>query len=422
MFRRLKPPAVYVTKEAGEDERCVRRVDRMLAAIDTPEIVRDVTDDQLAELAASGRWNERILWGERAAPQDPPIVFNTFKFDRPKAERDHRLERFPGLKSNALHGYFGFDFRRDGLPEWRRQNNRVCQPCYELHSTWGCPFRCAYCYFGSVINTMVNMEEFIAHVAGQIRELRPPQTIYKWDNFADAIAVEPEYDATRLFIEHFARDPQNYFLLYAGKSDNVDFMLDLGHNGRTIIQWSLSARTQSTQIELETASGADRIAAAARCQRAGYRARFRFAPVVPVRGWREEYAELIGQMFEQTRPDVLVFSTIGWMDCDRLRSCIDFSMLEEKYVPMMESAAPLLAGRPYGPLPHEARAEIYRFLMEEVRRVSPSTPIALCLETPAMWAELADLHRQDPDDYVCVCGPRCTPGNPLFDALTAPAP
>ena len=269
---------------------------------------------------------------------------------------------------------------------------------------------------------MVNMEAFVAHVAAQIRELQPPQSIYKWDNFADAIAVEPEYDATRLFIEHFARDPQNYFLLYAGKSDNVDFMLDLGHNGRTIIQWSVSPETQSTRIEPETASGAERIHAAAKCQQAGYRVRFRFAPIVPVRGWREEYVELIRQMFDQTRPDVVVFNMIGWMDYSALRSCLDFSLLDGKYVPMMESAAPLLEGRAYGPLPHEARAEIYRFLMSEVRRVSPATPMALCLETPAMWAELRDLHRQDPEDYVCVCGPRCTPGNPLFDALTAPTP
>ena len=422
MFRQLQPPAVYITKEAGEDEHCVRRVERMMTCIDTEQVVRGVTDEQLAELAESHGWAEKRYWGDRPDPEDPPIVFNTFKTGHSQEERDRRLERFPALRSNALHGYFGFDFRRDGLPEWRRQNNRVCQSCYELHSTWGCPFRCAYCYFGAVINTMVDIEKFVAHVDAQIRELRLPQTIYKWDNYADAIAVEPEYDATRLFIEHFAHDPQNYFLLYAGKSDNVNFMLDYEHNGRTIIQWSLSAHTQSTQIELETAAGAERIAAAAKCQQAGYRVRYRFAPVVPVKGWRDEYVDLIRQMFEQTRPDVVVLSTIGWMDYDRLRSCLDLSLVEDKYVPMMESAAPLLAGKAYGPLPHEARAEIYRFLMAEVRRVSPATLMALCLETPAMWAELADLHRQDPDNYVCVCGPYCTPGNPLFDALTAPAP
>jgi spore photoproduct lyase len=395
----------------------MRRVERMLTAIDTPEIVRGVTDEQLAEMIESSGWGPRVNWGERAEPADPPVVFNTLKLHLSKEERDARLERLPALKTWYLHGYLGFDWRRDGTPEWRRSSGRICQPGFELHSTCGCPFRCSYCYFGDVVNMAVNIEEFVDHVAARIRELQPPQSIYKWDNYADAIAWEPEYDATRLFIESFARDPDNYFLLYAGKSDNVDFMLDLEHNGRTIIQWSVSAETQSTQVEPETASGAERVRSAAKCQQAGYRVRFRFAPIVPVHGWREEYAELIAQMFEETRPDVVVFNAIGWMDFDRFERCMDLSLIEPKYVEMMRASAPLLKGKPYGPLPHEARAEIYRFLMAEVRRVSPHTPMALCLETPAMWAELADLHRQHPDDYVCVCGPHCTPGNELFDKL-----
>jgi hypothetical protein len=298
MFRRLQPPAVYITREATENELSMRRVERMLQAIDTPEVVRDVTDEQLAELATSSGWDRRVLWGERAERRAPPLVFNTHKLGHSKEERERRLKRFPGLRCHYLHGYLGLDLRTDGSPAAIRESNRVCQSCYELHSTCGCPFRCAYCYFGAVINTMVNMEEFVAHVAAQIRERRPPQTIYKWDNYADAIALEPEYDATRLFVELFARDPQNYFLLYAGKSDNVEFLLDYEHNGHTIIQWSVSPQTQSTRIEQETASGADRIRAAAKCQQAGYRVRYRLAPIAPVRGWRGEYVELIRQMFD----------------------------------------------------------------------------------------------------------------------------
>ena len=53
MFRRLKPPAVYITAEAEQDERCARRVERMLAAIDCETIERGVDDARLAEIIGS---------------------------------------------------------------------------------------------------------------------------------------------------------------------------------------------------------------------------------------------------------------------------------------------------------------------------------------------------------------------------------
>lgn len=91
-------------------------------------------------------------------------------------------------------------------------------------------------------------------------------------------------------------------------------------------------------------------------------------------------------------------------------ACLDLSLLDGQFVAAMEGAAPFLAGKRYGPLPHEARAEIYRFLIGEIRRRRPHVPIALCLDTPAMWAEFRDELRQDPDNYACVWGPFCTPG------------
>jgi len=416
VFRRLKPPAVYVTEEVERDERCVRRVERLLTAIDAGRVERGVTDARLAEIVEAEDWSKGRRWGQMARPTDPPIVLNTLKNHHSKEERERRLARFPQLATACLHGYFGFEYRADGVPAWRKAEGRVCQPAWEFHTAWGCPFRCAYCWFGTLINLAVDIEDFLACADRRIRELQPPQTIYKWDNRTDINAFEPEYDATRLMVEFFARQKKDYLLLYTGKSDNVDFMLGYPHNGQTIIQWSVSARTQSTLIEPETAPWDRRIEAAAKCQEAGYHVRFRFSPIIPVKGWREENRELIELMFRRTRPDVISLCMFGWMDAETAAQCLDFGLLDEKYVPAIAGAAPFLKGKRYGPLPHEARAEIHSFLIEELRRRSPDTPIALCLETPAMWAELRDAIRQDPDNYVCVCGPMCAPGHPRLAA------
>jgi len=283
------------------------------------------------------------------------------------------------------------------VPEWRASENRVCQPAWEFHTIWGCPFRCSYCWFGTVLNVIVDIEDFLEYADRRIRELAPPQTLYKWDNGSDINCFEPEYDATRLMVDYFARQRRNFLLLYTGKSDHVDFMLDYPHNGQTIIQWSVSGRTQSTQIEPETAPWDQRIEAAAKCQEAGYPVRFRFSPIIPVKGWREENRELIDLMFRRTKPDVIALCMFGWMDLALAEQCLDFDLLDPQFVDAMRGAAPL----------------------DEIRRVSPDTPVALCLDTPAMWAELAAGLRQGPDDYVCVCGGHCTPGNPQFERTVA---
>ena len=64
--------------------------------------------------------------------------------------------------------------------------------------------------------------------------------------------------------------------------------------------------------------------------------------------------------------------------------------------------------------------EVYRHFIEEVRRLSPSTPVTLCAATQRMWAALADVLDHTPWNYVCNCGPHCTPGLKAIHSVTGP--
>jgi hypothetical protein len=58
--------------------------------------------------------------------------------------------------------------------------------------------------------------------------------------------------------------------------------------------------------------------------------------------------------------------------------------------------------------PDEYRIMMYRVVLDEVARISPQTPVALCREKRRVWDALAGdfaRMRQYPDDYVCNCGP-----------------
>ena len=63
------------------------------------------------------------------------------------------------------------------------------------------------------------------------------------------------------------------------------------------------------------------------------------------------------------------------------------------------------------PLPHDARLEIYNWFLDEIRRISPRTPVSLCGETLEMWDALGGKIGMSPDSFVCNCGPQSTPDN-----------
>ena len=63
--------------------------------------------------------------------------------------------------------------------------------------------------------------------------------------------------------------------------------------------------------------------------------------------------------------------------------------------------------------PDDCRQEIYEFIFEQVDRyATPATKIAFCREQRTMWdafEETFKRHGQDPDCYVCNCGPFSAP-------------
>jgi len=420
MFRKLRPEKVYVTEDVYSDPGAAACVDRIMSAVEGAEAQR-VSYSELNEVAPA-RWKNIPEWGAQKDPRDPDLVLTTAKYPA-ESEKKEFTTRYPNLGIRDMYGFSPTRWRADGEADWRRSaRGCVCQSAWQLHAIDGCPFRCAYCGLGGVNKILVNMEEYVKHLDG-VCELGPDQRLYKWDNMTDVSCFEPEWGASKLLVEYFARKPGKYLEIYAGKSDNIDNLLSLDHRGKTIIQWSVSARTQSTVLEKETAPWDRRVEAAARCGEAGYIVRFRFSPIIPVKNWEDENADLIDLIFEKTKPDVISLCPFGWMSYEEMKSCMDIGLLDARFAAVMESAVPFLGARGFTsgggrPIPHDARAYMLKVLIDEIRRHSKTIPVSLCLETPEMWAlfgrELGmPVNPEKKSSYYCNCGPMCTPENPL---------
>jgi hypothetical protein len=119
-------------------------------------------------------------------------------------------------------------------------------------------------------------------------------------------------------------------------------------------------------------------------------------------------------MFAAARPDIVTLELLGWFDFEDLARVIPAELIDPDAYAAAAAAASELRGILWGPFPEATHQEVYRFCIETVRELSPTTPVGICHGTPATWAALGSLTRMEPTNYLCNCGPTCAPGNPLY--------
>ncbi|MBD3184397.1 hypothetical protein GF312_19095 [Candidatus Poribacteria bacterium] len=409
----LKASKLYIVEGIEENPIARQRSERLKSGIITDNI-EYVDDEKLNNAVLSDEF--RVKNHGMNADIKPVVVFNRYRFEDTPEERKRRQEKYPGIfKITRLSGYGGIDWRESGSRAYRKRTGLVCNPAFQLHSIVGCHFRCSYCHLGHFVNIMMNMEDMITYIDDTIKRA-PGQTLYQYDNYTDTVCFEPEYGGSKLLVEYFAQREKEYLELYVGKSSHVDHLLKLDHKGHTLCCWSVSGITQSQNFEYKAASMEDRIESARLCQEAGYHVRFRLSPIIPVKNWQEENRELIRLIFSQTRPDLITFETLRFLDYNKIHQTMDTSLLDPEFINLMKEAQgkPCLQGCQ---IPHEYRKKIYRFIIDEIEKLSPETPYALCRASRKMWEDLEEdftRHGQSPDYYVCNCGPYSAPGHELL--------
>jgi hypothetical protein len=398
-LRILHSPAVYVSEHVSNDPRAQARAERLLSRIVCDE-VQTVSDEEIDDLVTEHGWDGSRRRSGRQRQGDPPMLLDVQRWAPEGESEAGKLRRYRNRLLGTWH-------RRDAAAVMAA-DGVVCQSGYGLHSGRGCLFKCDYCYLEDVLVLALNTEELIERMDPIVRGVSGP-ALWKWDNVTDTLPLEPELGATRPLVEYFAQFDDQYLMTYS-KSDNVAHMLDLEHAGQTICCWTLNADTQSRLIERDTATTEQRILAARACQQAGYTVRFRLSAVCPVHGWQEENRRMLQALFANVRPDVISLETLSRMpEPGMFDRVMDRTLFEERFLDAIDGASEEMAGHIWGPLPDDAREEIWN--------LSPRTPVSLCQEPPAMWERLSDVLTMGPEHYVCCCAQDSVPGHPLLNGL-----
>jgi len=412
------PARVYVLKDVWDRPEAARRAERFCAGCTGAE-VRTFSYAELPGIVVEEGWDHFPRMGTLEEVPDPIPVLGLYRFDSEAVARDVRRMRQAyggdgGFPFDAAAGGNAFTFFCSGLDEVRPNPEHVCRPQWRLHLGRGCPHQCAYCSLGGYMLCHVNTEEFIERLADLVRQ-NPWQKTWLYDDVMDVPTLEPQLDSLGLLMEFFQATGDRYLIIHT-KSDRVEPLIDAGAPRNTIIAWSLSGPTQARRVEPRTGTTEGRVEAARRCQEAGMTVRFKFKPIVPVPEWREEATYSVDLALSRTRPDNLSLCCLMWMQVEDLKACIAADLLDADLLARAEGAAEEMRGSHVAPFPTDAREEVYRHYLSEIRARDESIPVALSTESLEMWKRMGKDLGFTHVNYVCGCGFGSTPGKRSLDS------
>lgn len=259
-----------------------------------------------------------------------------------------------------------------------------------------CTLGCTYCILQAYLNQpnlriFGNIHETLDGVDAELRS--HPERLYRigTGEFTDSMLLDPWTGLSRRLVPFFARQG-NAVLELKTKTDFIENLQDLDHNGHTIVAWSLNSGFVRAREESRTAGLGARLEAARRCASWGYKLAFHFDPMIEHEDWKAGYARTVDRLFEAVDPSLVV-----WISLGAFRFMPDLKSAVQANHP----ASRILYGEFIRGLDQKSRyfrdirVEMYSFMVERIRRVDPDLRVYLCMESGDVWREAFGFSPED---------------------------
>lgn len=192
------------------------------------------------------------------------------------------------------------------------------------YTSSGCTAMCMYCYLVcnynkcAYLRLFVNREEMLDKLINTANKSEKELTFEIGSN-SDLVLENTITHNLEWTIEKFGQNNRGY-ITFPTKFAYVDSLLNLKHNGRTIIRMSVNPEEIIQKVEFGTSRLKDRIEAINKLKSAGYKIGILVAPVIFVANWKELYKGLIErlkrELSEEVKKDVffeVIFMTYSYV-------------------------------------------------------------------------------------------------------------
>jgi spore photoproduct lyase len=278
----------------------------------------------------------------------------------------------------------------DFLKKCPGSQGQVCCNYFVVNFASNCPMECSYCYLQEYLANNPTLKVF-SNVGDLIEEADRLLSRHRGFFFrigtgeiTDSLALDPYIGFSAEVIPFFAEQP-NVLLELKTKSDRVEGLLGLEPKGRVVVSWSMNPQGVIDGDEHLTASFEERLAAARRCQEAGYKLGFHFDPMIEYPGWEEDYQAMVERIFT-----VLDQRRIAWLSMGVLRNTPGLKRIIRERFPSTR----LLSGEqvlcPDGKMRYfqPLRVSMYRKMLRWIREASPTVFVYLCMESKEVWEQV----------------------------------
>lgn len=257
---------------------------------------------------------------------------------------------------------------------------------YVLDLGVGCPFRCSYCYLNYYGNTPgiimpVNINEILKTLSSQIDKNK----FYRigTGEFTDSLAFDHITEYSKFLIPYFSK-LKNTVLELKTKSVNIENLLKIKHGDNIVISWSVNPDNLIRSEERNAPLLKQRIDAAKKCVKHGYKIGFHFDPIILCDQWQNKYSGVINTIFKNIDPINISWISLGALRFNKaIKNTIKTHFPKSKiiYGEQVQGLDDKL--RYFRPL----RTELFSFMESQISKFSIKIPVYLCMETNQVWED-----------------------------------
>jgi len=262
----------------------------------------------------------------------------------------------------------------------------ICCGYQIIHIGTFCTMDCSYCilqaYFHPpILQLFVNTNKLFTDLKHIVENRIPGMQRLGTGEFTDSLIWENMTSISEKLVSFFST--QNHAVLeLKTKTTNIENIIHLTHNRKTILAWSVNTPKIIKSEERRTSSLEARLKAAATCEAKGFPLAFHFDPIVNYDGCEQEYETVIDNIFNHVSPENVVWISLGtFRFMPQLKTVIqkrftNSTIIYGEQFPGLDEKI-----RYFKPL----RIKIYKRLIDRIKKWSPHVCVYFCMENEEVW-------------------------------------
>lgn len=292
--------------------------------------------------------------------------------------------------SEAKKKLFLSSFKGEIVKSCQGLGDYVCCDYMTMTLVSNCHLECSYCILqdylknNPLITIYTNINEILEKVERQLKSQPNKKLRIGTGELSDSLALDNITEFSKELVPFTARQ-NNLILELKTKSNQIQNLLDLDHQGKTVISWSMNPPLFSEWEEHKCASIEERIQAALAVSHAGYPIAFHLDPLLALDNWKEEYENLIIRLKKN-----FANRHVAWISMGSLRFTPGLKKTMKDRFPKSKLHYQELYPNADGKVRYfrDIREDLYKTVKAYLEKYFPGTAHYLCMETETVWGKV----------------------------------